>query len=491
MNRQLRWLGAGLIACYIALFAMINYVQVWHAQALNDNPLNSRKIVRDFDRPRGQIISGDGAVLAKSVPSAPGDPFTFQRQYPEGDLFGHITGFLNINFGAAGVEQQYNDQLAGQTVSQEYQTLRDLFVERDNTGDVTLSVRKDLQQAARDALGERKGSIVVMDPRDGSILALWSFPSYDPNALSTHDGAQAQAAKTLLEASPDQPLRGRTWQERFFPGSTFKIVTGSVGLETGKVTPDNPVFPQESAYDPPDGNPIQNFGGEVCGGALFEILRVSCNSSFARMGAEVIGPQSMQVGANLFGFNETPPIDLPAAARSVFPDTGNSKAFLGQASIGQFDTQATPLQMAMVTAGVANGGIIMSPHVLREVRDDNGKVIDTFDPKPYRTAVSPQTAATMRAAMIGVVQGGTGTAARIPGVEVGGKTGTAELDASGSRSHAWFTCFAGPPGAPPQLVVTVIVESQPGASEGTGGRVAAPIAADLIQQALAIQNGGG
>jgi peptidoglycan glycosyltransferase len=487
VNRQLRRLGFGLIVCYIALFAMINYVQVWHARALNENPLNSRKIVRDFDRPRGQIISADGAVLAKSVPSAPGDPFTFQRQYPEGQLFGHVTGYLNINFGATGVEQQYHDQLSGQTVSQEYQTLRDLFVDRDHTGDVTLTVRKDLQQSARDLLGNRKGSIVVMDPRDGSILALWSFPSYDPNLLSSHDGAATQAAKKLLEAAPDQPLRGRTWQERFFPGSTFKVVTGSTGLETGTVTPDNPVFPQESAYKPPDGAPIQNFGGEVCGGALFEILRVSCNSAFAQMGAEVIGQQKMEAGARSFGFNDVPPIDLPAPALSIFPDTKRSKAFLGQASIGQFGTQSTPLEMALVTAGVANGGIIMSPHVMKEIRDDNGKVIDTFDSKPWRTAVNPQTAATMRQAMIGVVQDGTGTAARIRGVDVGGKTGTAELDDKGSQSEAWFTCFAGPPGAPPQVVVTVLVEDQPGASEGTGGRVAAPIAAQLVQQALAVK----
>jgi peptidoglycan glycosyltransferase len=491
VNKQLRRLGLGLIACYLALFAMVNYIQVWHAQSLNDNALNSRKVVRDFDQPRGQIISADGAVLAKSVPSAPGDAFALQRQYPEGDLFGHITGYLNINFGATGIEQQYNDQLSGQTVSQEYETLRDLFVDRVHTGDVTLTVRKDLQQAARTALGNRKGSIVVMDPRDGSILALWSYPTYDPNALATHDPAAAQAAKTFLEKSPDQPLRGRSWQERFFPGSTFKIVTGSTGLQTGTVTPDNPVFPQESAYKPPDGAPIQNFGGEVCGGTLFEILRVSCNSAFAQMGAEVIGRQQMEAGAASFGFNDTPPIDLPAAAKSVFPDTKNSKAFLGQASIGQFGTQASPLQMALVTAGVANGGIIMTPHVMHDIRDDNGKVIDTFDAKPWRTAVSPQTAATMRQAMIGVVQGGTGTAAQINGVEVGGKTGTAELNDTGSLSEAWFTCFAGPPGGTPQVVVTVLVEDQPGASEGTGGRVAAPIAKQLVQQTLAIQNGGG
>ena len=490
MNKQLRRLGAGLLACYLALFAMVNWVQVFHAQALNDDPRNSRKIVRDFNQPRGQIVAADGTVLAKTVPAAPGDPFTLQRTYPEGDLFGHITGYFNFNFGATGVEESYNDELSGNTVSQEYQTLRDLFVDHQHTGDVTLTLRKDVQQMARDALGERNGSVVVMDPRDGSILGLWSFPSFDPNLLSTHDGKKAQDVKTFLEADGNAPLRARTWQDIFFPGSTFKIVTGSVGLDTGTVTPDQPVFPVETAYKPPDGQPIGNFGGESCGGALFDVLRVSCNSAFARMGAEVIGQHQMDAGARLFGFNQRPPIDLPAAATSTFGDTQNSKAFLGFASIGQRTTKASPLQMALVTSAVANNGIVMTPHVMKNISDDNGKVTKTFDPKPWLTAVSPQTAATMRQAMIGVVQGGTGTAAQIPGVEVGGKTGTAELNDTGSESEAWFTCFAGPPGGTPQVVVTVLVENQPGANEGTGGRVAAPIAKQLLEKVLQIQAGG-
>ncbi|HEV3226791.1 MAG TPA: penicillin-binding protein 2 [Acidimicrobiales bacterium] len=487
MNKQLRRLGAGLLACYLALFAMVNWVQVFHANALNENPLNTRKIVRDFNRPRGQIVAADGAVLAKTVPSAPGDPFTFQRTYPEGDLFGHITGYFNFNFGATGVEQSYNDELSGATVSQEYQTLRDLFVDRQHTGDVTLTVRKDVQQLARDALGDRKGSVVVLDPRDGSILGLWSFPSYDPNPLASHDAKTAQNVKTLLEASADAPLRGRTWQERFAPGSTFKVVTGSVGVDNGVVTPDQPVFPVETSYKPPDGQPIQNFGGESCGGALFDILRVSCNSSFATMGAEVIGRDKMLAGAAKFGFNVDNPIDLPNPAKSIFPDTGRSRAFLGQASIGQFDTRASPLEMALVASAVANNGIIMAPHVMQKVTDDNGKTIKTFAPKPWLTAMSPQTAATMRQAMVGVVQNGTGTAAQIPGVEVAGKTGTAELDDVGSRSQAWFICFAGKPGQTPSVAVAVLVENQPGANEGTGGRVAAPIAKQLVQKVLDLQ----
>jgi peptidoglycan glycosyltransferase len=495
MNKQLRRLGAGILACYLALFAMVNWVQVFHAGALNEDPTNTRKIVRDFSRPRGQIIAADGPVLAKTVPSAPGDQFPLQRTYPEGDLFGHITGTFNFNFGATGVEDTYNDELSGSTVSQEYETLRDLFVDRQHTGDVTLTLRKDVQQLARDALGSQKGSIVVLDPRNGSVLGMWSFPSYDPNPLASHDLVQAGNVKALLEASPDRPLRGRAWQERFFPGSTFKVVTGSIGVETGVVTPDDPVFPTETEYKPPDGNPIQNFAGrsgpESCGGPLFDVLRESCNSAFAQMGAEVIGQDRMQIGVKKFGFNTPNPIDLPNPAVSNFPDTKNSKAFLGQASIGQFDTAASPLEMALVASAVANNGIIMTPHVMKEIRDDNGKVIKTFEPSQWLQPINPQTAATMRQAMIGVVQGGTGTAAQIPGVEVGGKTGTAQLGTEPATSEAWFICFAGAPGQQPSVAVAVLVEGEPGVSEGTGGRIAAPIAKQLVEQVLAIQAAGG
>ena len=487
MNKQLRRLGAGLLGCYLALFAMVNYVQVFHASALNEHPLNSRKIVRDFNRPRGQIISADGAVLAKTVPSAFGDPFSLQRTYPEKDLFGHITGYFNFNIGATGVESTYNDELSWATVSQDYETLRDLFVDRQHTGDVTLTVRKDVQQLARDALGDQKGSVVVLDPRDGSILGLWSFPSYDPNLLATHDSKTTQDVKNFLEANGDAPLRGRAWQERFFPGSTFKVVTGSIGVESGAVTPDNPSFPVETQYKPPDGQPISNFGGESCGGALFDILRVSCNSAFATMGAEVIGQSQMDAGVRRFGFNTKMPIDLPNAATSSFPDTKKSKAFLGQALIGQFDTAASPLQMALVAGAVANNGTMMTPHVMKDVKDDNGKVLDTYDPKPWLTAMSPQTAATMRDAMRGVVHGGTGTAAQIDGVDIGGKTGTAQLGTTPATSEAWFICFAGKPNQPASVAVAVIVEGEPGASESTGGRIAAPIAKQLVEKVLQLQ----
>lgn len=489
MNRQLRILGVGLLACYVALFGMVNYIQVIRSADLNGRPDNTRAIVRDFDRPRGQIISGDGAVLARTVPAVAGDQFEFQREYPEGDLFGHITGYLNLNFGATGLEKTYNDELAGQTTEQEFRSLSDLFVDRDHTGELTISLRKDVQQVARDSLGTQRGSVVALDPRDGSILALWSFPSYDPNALSTHDNAAAQQAKDAAEQNPDRPLRARTYQERFFPGSTFKVITGAVGVESGAVTPETPNYPVQTAYDPPDGRPIQNFGGSSCGGPLFDILRVSCNSAFAQMGAETVGPERMIDGVKKFGYGERPPIDLPAAASSTFPEV-TSQAFMGQASIGQFDNQATPLQMALAAGAIANNGIIMTPHLMDEIRDEDGRVVDDYSPTPWKQAVSAGTAQTMRQAMLGVVASGTATRLAINGFEVGGKTGTAQLGTSPPSSHAWIIGFAGPPGGQPTVAVAVIVEAQPGVSEVTGGRVAAPIAQAVMEKVLAVQAAG-
>ncbi|MGI8663854.1 MAG: peptidoglycan D,D-transpeptidase FtsI family protein [Acidimicrobiales bacterium] len=493
MNNQLRRLGAGLLACYLALITMVSYIQVLHADALNTHPLNSRGVVRDFDQPRGQIVSADGVVLAQTEPSPPGDQFQYQRRYPEGDLFGHITGYLNFNFGATGVEASYNDKLSGHTVDQSVESLRALFGDSDPAGDVTLTLRKDLQQSARDLLGRQKGSIVALDPRDGSILALWSFPAFDPNPLASHDEAAAKAARdALLPNTVDTSLLAKSYQSRFFPGSTFKIVTASVGVESGRVTPDDPSFPTGSAYDPPDGNPIQNFGGEVCGGTLFTILAISCNSAFAEMGAERIGKDTMVNGAQAFGFNDKPPFDLPGAARSVFPadSVGRSKAFLGQASIGQFDTAATPLEMAMVAGAIGENGVMMTPHVMADVRDKTGNVTSTYKPQIWKNPVSAATATTMREAMVGVVQHGTGTAARISGVEVGGKTGTAQLGTTPASSHAWFVCYAGPSGVPATVAVAVIVEGEPGASETTGGTVAAPMARQLVEQILAGQADG-
>lgn len=491
MNKQIAKLGTGLLACYLALFVMVNYVQVAASDDLNDHPLNSRAIVRDFDRDRGEILSADGLVLAQTVPATDGRQFEFQRVYPPETavLFAHTTGFFNFGFGAEGAERAFNDDLSGESDEIQYNSFGDLFVENDDVGDVTLTLDSRVQAVARDQLGERRGSVVAIDPRDGSILALWSFPSYDPNLLSTHDQAAASAARDALQ--PDtltSALIPASYRRSFFPGSTFKVVTASTGVEQGVVTADEPNFPAAPSFDIDfTDNELSNFGGSTCGGTLFQILAASCNSAFASMGVDVIGESGMVTGAESFGFNQRPPIDLPAAATSTFPttfpdDQGNGP--LARASIGQGDVSATPLQMALVAAAVANDGVLMAPHVLDRVTDGDGDTVRSVDPEVWQQPLSPSSAQTVQDAMVGVVEGGSGTAARIDGFVVGGKTGTAQLGTDPPSSHAWFICFAGPPDGPAEVAVAVIVEAQPGVSEVTGGRVAAPIARAVMETVL-------
>ncbi len=486
MNKQIRRLGLFLMVCFVALFVQLNYVQVLRAHDLNTRPGNSRPIDQAFGRTRGTISTADGTVIARSVPS--GDHFKYQRQFPEKDLFGAVTGYFNFTFGATGLEAFYNDELSGRTANQQVRSLSDLFVEHDHSGDLKLTLRKDVQQVARQELGNRKGSVVALDPKTGAILAFWSFPSYDPNPLSAHS-SRASDVKKVLEATSDKPLLDRMYRETFFPGSTFKVITGSIGVNTGLVTPAQPIYPRVRSYTPPQtSRPLRNFGGEICGGPLFDILAKSCNSSFAKMGID-LGPEKMIRGVRAFGFDDKPPIDLPAAARSRFPTNfKRNLPVLAQSSIGQNSVSASPLQMALVAAGLANGGRIMAPHLLDEIRDGDGNLIKRARPTVWKTPVSPQTAGVMRLAMVQVVQRGTATRLAIPGFEVGGKTGTAQLGSDPPTSHAWIIGWAGPPGDP-KVAIAVIVERQSGQSEATGGRVAAPIAQKVMAKILQVHGG--
>jgi len=482
VNTQIRRLGVVLLVLFSAIFVQLNWLQVIHAKALNDNPVNSRAVVRDFVQPRGVIQTSDGAVLVQSVVS--NDAFKLQRQYPLGPLFAHVTGYFSFTYGSEGVERQYNDELTGHVPRSTFNP-RDLLMKKDKTANVTLTLSRNLQQIATDALGPRKGSVVALDPRSGAILAFADYPTYDPNALASHDQDAVRQAWTDLNADAGNPLLPRTYRERYFPGSSFKVVTTATALATGTASITAPIYPNLVELPLPNagGQTLRNFGGESCGGNLAQALQVSCNTAFAQLGLD-LGGQKLTAGAEAFGFNKVPPLDLPFGASSAFPPAGafdRDKPALAKSAIGQQDVSATPLQMALVAAGIANGGVIMTPHVLAEVRDTDGAVVDRYEAKPWLTAVPPDVARTTRDLMVGVVAGGTGTRAQIPGVAVAGKTGTAQTGLN--TSHTWFIAFA--PADAPRVAVAVMLENQPSSNEATGGALAAPIAQAVMRAALA------
>ena len=484
MDKQIRRLGAFLMLLFCALFVQLNYIQVFRADHLNVRPGNSRPVDQAFSRPRGYVTTQDGVVLARSVPVD--DRYEYQREFPEGELYGHITGYFNYSFGATGIENAFNTELSGRSADQQIKSIGDLFVETDRTGNVRTTLRSDVQQAARTALGDQRGTVVALDPSTGAVLALWSNPSFDPNLLSTHDLDEASAVKALLESSEEKPLLAKSFREIYPPGSTFKVVTGSTGVETGIVTPTEPIYPTIRALDlPQTTKDLPNFGGSSCGGTLNTVLAKSCNTAFAQMGLD-IGDEALIAGAEAFGFNSRPPFDL-ATVVSRFP-TGSFKErlpALAQSAIGQNDVAATPLQMALVAAAIANDGVIMEPHVMDEIRDGEADLVARTEPAQWRRAVSASTANIMKEAMREVVRSGSATRLQIDGLDVGAKTGTAQFGpATPLRSHAWVIAWAGPVGQPSTIAVAVLVEGQDGVSEQTGGRVAAPIAKQVIEAAM-------
>ena len=481
MNRQIRRLGLAIGALFLALFVNLNYLQIVRADHLSNDPRNGRIALKQFTRARGQIQTSDGVVLARSVPS--NDEFKFQRQYPEGQLFAPITGFFSFTFGGEGAEKTFTDDLTAHK-PKTIESLGELINPRQITDNVTVTVSKKLQQVAAQQLNNRKGAVVAIDPRTGAILALANFPSYDPNVLSGHSHQTVQAAYDDLVKNQDNPMLSRAYQQRYPPGSTFKVVTSSAVFDK-KPELATHAYPILSALPLPNtnGQKLANFNNERCGGTIPTLLRVSCNTGFAQIGLD-LGADALAGEAHAFGFGAKPPFDLPRPAASVFPDASafaNDKPGLAKSAIGQQDVAASPLQMALVAAGIANAGVIMKPHILLEERDDQGNVVRTGAAEPWMTATSPQTASQVRDLMIGVVQGGTGTRAAIPGTTVAAKTGTAQT--VGGRAHAWMIAFA--PAEAPTIAVAVIVESQKqGDDTQTGGTVAAPIVKAVLQAAL-------
>jgi peptidoglycan glycosyltransferase len=482
MNVGIRRVAYGVVVLMVALVGQLTWLQVVDAKKLADNGNNPRKIFEQFNSPRGKIISADQQVLARSVNVK--DEYGKQRVYPQGELTAQIVGYQSITIGSTGLESTYSDLLLGKGRSTiGLQDVVDFLKGKKRTGNLTTSLRVDVQAKAKELLGAQKGSVVVLKPATGEIVAMYSNPSFDPTPLASHDPKVVQTYFDLLTNDPAKPNLPRAYREIYPPGSTFKTVTTTASLDAGIATPDT-TFPKGTSFLPPQaGKSIGNFGGERCGGTLEQSFIVSCNITFARLGLQ-LGEQ-FPPAMGKFGIYTAPPLDVaPGAVVSTGPTPGtfeNNKPEFALAGIGQGNVFTTPLQMALVAAGIANKGVIMQPHVGVTVTDDAGRPLEHLAPKVWKTATSEATAAQVRDFMVQVVnsRGGTGSAARLPGITVAGKTGTAQTDTD-PRPHAWFVAFA--PAEAPQYAVAVIVEHGGSEqSEATGGKVAAPIARDLLQ----------
>lgn len=486
MSRSIHRVAVGITLLFVALVLQLTYLQVVQADKLADDPRNVRNAIRDFSRPRGPILTAEGDLVAHSVQV--GGEFEYQREYPMGSLFAHISGYQSFTLGNTGVERSYNDELIGRDTwmnIHDLASLRRTLAGEQTTGKVVLSISTAMQQLVRDALGDQQGSIVALDPRSGAVLAMYSNPTYDPSVLASHDPTEVENAFALLNAAQPNPMVSRAFQDRLPPGSTFKVVTAALGMDGGVATPDTSYPAVSSIPLPLTDRTLSNFGGSACGGILFEVFVRSCNTPFATIGLEL--EDRFAEGIQQFGITSAPPIDLiPGASAGSGPEPGTFSTeapFFAYAAIGQASLYATPLHMALAAAAVANGGVMPTPHVVSEILDASDRHVRDVAPGPWRTVMAPETAAQLQAMMLAVVERGTGTGAQIPGVAVAGKTGTAE---SGLASpHAWFVAFA--PAENPVIAVSVVLEGATiGDPDATGGRYAAPVARDVIAGYLAL-----
>jgi penicillin-binding protein A len=480
MNRQIRRVAVFVLLLFLLMFSAPFYWQVVASDRLANDPRNARKLFKEYSLERGKMVLANGQAVAVSV--ATPDRLKFQRRYPQGRRYGMVTGFYSLVFGSSLAESAFNTYLVGKAPEQFAQNLLDLFTARSTPGGtLVLTLDPAAQQTAERQLRGRKGAVVALEPRTGAVLAMTTFPRYDPNPLSSHDPTAIRRTWNQLLADPRQPLLNRATDALYPPGSTFKVITAAAALEDG-VSPSEQL-PSPLKYDVPlTRADIRNFGGSDCGSntlTLPEALKVSCNTTFAGLGNR-LGPAKLSAEAEKFGFNAKSPYQLRSATSSI--PTRMDAPSTAQSAIGQRDVRVTPLQMASVAATIANGGTRMAPRVVDRVLSDEGKTVKTFAADSLGQAIPEDVAGELKQMMTGVVQGGTGTSAQIPGVDVAGKTGTAQ-NAEGKAPHAWFIGFA--QRGERSIAVAVVVENGGNlGSEATGGKVAAPIARAVMQAYL-------
>ncbi|MHB8895465.1 MAG: peptidoglycan D,D-transpeptidase FtsI family protein [Candidatus Geothermincolia bacterium] len=474
MNKQIKVLLAVFVILMLTIVVNLSWIQIFGADNITANGANKRRLVEQYAIQRGDILSADNQVVARSVDT--GTEYKYQRQYPLGSLFADVTGYDSWKYGRTGLEKTYNNDLLGSGSHLTFRSLGNRLLGDSKKGNsILMTTDSRVQEVAAEALSDVKGAVVAMDPKTGKVLAMVTSPTYNPNAAVPASGKDNQAQWDAYNADPNRPLFNRATSGLYPPGSSFKVVTGAAALDQGVVTPDTPFDCTGKLLV--HGYTIYDFNKKSHGSLTFaEALVVSCNITFAQVGLKLGAPALVQY-SEMFGFNKVTPFDLPTAVSHIQDAKTMDPVALASASFGQGQDLATPLEMAMVASTVANGGVLMKPYLVDEVKDYNNKIIQQFGPKAMRRVVDQKTAQTLTEIMIRVVSDGTGTAAQIDGVDVAGKTGTAEVE--NGEPHAWFICFA--PAHDPKVAVAVVVENG-----GEGGRTAAPIARDVLEEALRV-----
>jgi peptidoglycan glycosyltransferase len=480
MIRQINRVTAAIVVLLLALIINLSYIQVFKAGDLRNQVGNQRVTLTEYSRERGPILLGS-QTIAESTPTT--DALKYLREYGDGSTYAAITGFYSVVYGATGIEAEANDVLAGNDSRFFVDRLQQLIANREPKGGaIRLTIDPDAQLAAMKALNGRTGAVVAIDPTTGAILALASSPSFDPNLLSSHDAQDIQNTYEELNADSKQPMLNRPLAMTLPPGSTFKLVTAAAALESGKYFADSELPGPTEINLPGTDVQLGNWNGKSCGAddvtTLRAALEISCNTAFAWLGME-LGADAIGEQAQKFGFESE--FDVPmTAAISRFP-TDLNKPQTAMSAIGQFDVRATALQMALVGAGIANDGVVMKPYLVSQILGPDLTVLQNTNPSAFGRAMSVENSKILRDMMVGVVTKGTASNARISGINVGGKTGTAE-NAPGEPAHAWFVGLA--PSETSRVAVAVVLQNGGGASEVSGNALAAPIAAAVMRAVL-------
>ncbi|MFT4229042.1 MAG: penicillin-binding transpeptidase domain-containing protein [Microbacterium sp.] len=483
MTKELRRLSILMLIMFLALFASTSWIQAVQAESLSADPANKRALYDSYEVQRGSIVAG-GDPIATSVASD--DVYTWKRVYTDAEMWAPVTGYINPVLGAAtGIEQAMNQQLSGLGGSQFLSRIDRILSGKSPRGsNVVLSLEPDIQKVAYDALGDLQGAVVAIEPDTGRILAMVTSPSYDTNLLAVHDADAVNEVHDALEEDSTHPLYNRAIAGDLNPpASTFKLVVASAALASGEWTPES-TLPNPARYTLPDTTTqVSNSSGSTCGTgdevSIADALRLSCNIPFAELAVE-LGDDVIRAEAEKYGFNSAFTMPL-VSTPSVYPQVlDDARTALG--GFGQGDVRATPLQMAMVAAGIANGGTVMNPMMVDQVIGPDLSVQQTYEPSEFSQALSPELAAELTELMVANVSDGVASNARIDGVEVAGKTGTGE-NGDDAPYTLWFTGFA--PADNPQVAVAVVVEDGGGQGQsGFGNTIAAPIAKKVMEAVL-------